>query len=117
LHEFAPWDIFYIGNLYTSERELWFMRLIAILMLSVLLAGSVVGWARLPEVGDHVIIDYGDTIMNTVRYNATITNITDRFYCIDGLEIYFEGRWHNIANSSNRDVCLGIPFIRIVGWA
>lgn len=88
------------------------MRLIAMMML-VLLAWAVAGEARMPEVGDIVTIDYSDSVVNTIRYNATITNITDKFYCLNVTEIFVDEGWHDIP-ISNREVCLGIPYIKLI---
>jgi hypothetical protein len=79
-----------------------------------LLAGAVVGEARMPKVGDHVTIDYSDTVMNTIRYNATITNISGEFYCIKASQIFIDG-WHDIT-APNDEACLGIPYIKLIAW-
>ena len=71
---------------------------IAIILMAMLCS---VSYARMPQVGDHVIINSG--FDNSLE--GTITDIGDGLICLHQAGDYGEG-----------DLCIGIGSIRMLSW-
>lgn len=79
----------------------------ALIVLILMLLALGVADARMPEVGDHVIIYTSSSNSALVTYLGDITDIGDGLICIQGTRG---------GDNTPRDICIGVGSIVSLEW-